>query len=104
MVSGKKDGIKIEGHFGTWYIIGENHYDGGAAFLLEHEIYGDEVACLIVDKDGKVILGDVWNGFSDLYDLIDNEASNYIDIPIYSEEIDENGNHDIIGYRKEYIS
>lgn len=30
---------------------------------MEHEKYGDEVACVIVDSTGKVAAEDVWNGF-----------------------------------------
>lgn len=37
-------------------------------FLLEHEEYGDEAACVIVDEDGNLVLEDVYNGFSDLED------------------------------------
>jgi len=30
-------------------------------------------------------------------------SKNYIEIPIYSEEPNEDGSYDIIGYRKEYV-
>ncbi|MEW6215830.1 MAG: hypothetical protein AB1478_11630, partial [Nitrospirota bacterium] len=44
----------------------EGYHNGEPAYLLESEIYGDEVPCLIVDKAGKIILDEVYNGFSDL--------------------------------------
>lgn len=69
------DHIKIEGHRGKWYVIDEGTYvnDGDDnlvvdMFLLEHETYGDEAACLIVDEEGEIMLDDVWNGLNDLED------------------------------------
>ncbi len=75
------DHIKVEGHKGTWYVIDEGDFvltpdvDGNRPltipahlFLLEHEIYGDEAACIIVDETGHLILEDVRNGFDDLED------------------------------------
>ena len=59
--------IKIEGNSGTWYVIGDMYdNDYGKVYLLEHETYGDEAPCLIVDEDLNVILEGVWNGFEDL--------------------------------------
>lgn len=66
--------ISVMGHRGTWYVIHDGYFrqDGATGskhlFLLEHETYGDEAACVIVDKTGKLILDDVWNGFGDLLD------------------------------------
>lgn len=58
--------IVIDGHIGTWYVIDfQTQLDGNDIFLLEHETYGDEAACLIVDEDGNILLDDVWNGFDD---------------------------------------
>jgi len=37
-------------------------------FLLESRKFGDEVACLIVDKKKQLVMEDVWNGFDDLED------------------------------------
>lgn len=81
MITRKSDHIEVEGHFGTWYVIDEGMFeltpdtpDGdpqairARLFLLEHEEYGDEAACVIVTEDGKLVLEDVWNGFDDLDD------------------------------------
>lgn len=65
----QKDKIKITGHIGTWYVIDETIWKGEKVFLLEHETYGDEAACLIVNEKLEIILEDVWNGFDDLEDL-----------------------------------
>ena len=56
-------GIAIDGHIGTWHTIDSQKIDGKDYFLMEHEKYGDEVACVIVDSTGKVAAEDVWNGF-----------------------------------------
>lgn len=73
--------IRVEGHIGTWYVIDEGDFiltpdtDTGHPltipahlFLLEHETYGDEAACVIVTEDGHLVLEDVYNGFDDLED------------------------------------
>jgi len=66
MIDRNSENICIDGHFGTWHVIDaqdtERH---GVLFLLEHEIYGDETACLIVNENGEVIVCNVWNGFLD---------------------------------------
>ena len=42
------------------------HEVGGHSFyLMEHDTYGDEAACIIVDERGKLVLDDVYNGFDD---------------------------------------
>ena len=33
---------------------------------MEHDEYGDEAASVIVDRDGRLLLEDVCNGFDDL--------------------------------------
>ena len=42
-------------------------------YLLENEIYGDEVPCIIIDGDYNVILDNVYNGFDDLRYAIEEE-------------------------------
>lgn len=64
-----RDGIKVEGHIGKWYVIDEKEYDGKTLYLVESEIYGDEAACLIIDEDFNLVADDIWNGFDD-YDYI----------------------------------
>jgi len=58
--------ICIAGHIGKWYAIGERDTEQhGKLFLLEHETFGDDALCLIVNESGKVIVEDVQNGFRD---------------------------------------
>lgn len=78
MITRTSEHIKVEGHPGTWYVIAEARFEltpdvnGKPAtipvhcFLLEHEVYGDEAPCLIVDENGTLLLEDVYNGFADL--------------------------------------
>ena len=60
------DGIIVEGHVGSWYTIDTQITDGILYLLLEHEEYGDEAPCVIIDIDGNLVLEDVYNGFDDL--------------------------------------
>lgn len=60
-----REGIKVEGHRGTWYVIDEKEYEGKTLYLLEHETYGDEAVCIIIDEDRNLVMSDVWNGFDD---------------------------------------
>lgn len=74
-----KGGITVDGHVGTWHIVDQTqrelpHRSGeqDAFYLLEHDTYGEDAAMLIVNKESKVVLDDVWNGFDDLDEAIDN--------------------------------
>lgn len=64
-----RDGIRVMGHRGKWYVIDEREYDGRMLYLVEHETYGDEAASLIIDEDFNLIAEDIWNGWED-YDYI----------------------------------
>lgn len=69
-INSNSDNIKIEGYYGTWYVIDEAKILGEKLFLIEHEFYGGKIECLIVDENGTLILNDVWNGFDDYYDYL----------------------------------
>ena len=66
------DGIEIQGWYGTWYSIDTQITDHSLYLLLEHEEYGDETEHLIIDYTGQLILDDVWNGFEDLDEFLEN--------------------------------
>ena len=80
------DHIRIPGHVGTWYVIDDGWYtytpdENGVpkthrvhCFLLEHEQYGDEAACLIVDETGFILADDVYNGLDELLEAEWREA------------------------------
>ena len=71
LIHGDSDQIAVEGHVGTWYVIDETEVGGEKFFLLEHEEYGDEAACVAVNEQGKLVAEDLWNGFDeDLQDAV----------------------------------
>lgn len=61
----KKEHIKIEGHRGTWYVVGEEVILGVVVYELESEQWGDEAAHLIVNEKLEILLDEVWNSFDD---------------------------------------
>lgn len=65
-VTRKSEHLKLSAHVGTWYVVDESIYKGRKVFLVEHEQYGDEAPCLIVDEDMNIVLEGVYNGFDDL--------------------------------------
>lgn len=78
------DAIKIKGYMGTWYTIDAFMYKRIKFYILEHEQWGDEVACLVVDKSGNVYLDDI-------FDQSVEEIKSYLDdcIPYEDKTIDE---------------
>lgn len=49
---------------------------------MEHDTYGDEAACVIVDERGKLVLDDVYNGFDDdTLRLLDLEVKEVPEMP-----------------------
>ena len=70
IITRDSEGIRVEGHRGTWYVIDTENVDGQELFLLESEQHGDQAAGVIVDKSGTLILENVWNGFSDYRDEV----------------------------------
>lgn len=68
----KKENIQVDKHIGTWYVIAERETKVGPLFLLEHEQFGDEAPCICINENGKVILEDIWNGFEDIEDFLEN--------------------------------
>ena len=61
----------------------DRHEVGGHSFyLMEHDAYGDEAACIIVDERGKLVLDDVYNGFDDdTLRLLDLEVKEVPEMP-----------------------
>ena len=68
-----RDGIKVKGHYGKWYVIDERDYDGRTLYMVESETYGDEAAALIIDEDFNLVADEIWNGWDDYEYLLDNE-------------------------------
>ena len=59
-------GYEIEGKDGTWEVVDYLLVEGKNYFLMEHEQYGTNVAYVILDQNGKVIVDSVYNGFDDM--------------------------------------
>lgn len=59
----KIGGVRIVGYAGTWSVIdsfGHRYFPYTTLFVLESDLYGDEAAHIIVDRDGHLIMSDVW--------------------------------------------
>ena len=73
----EKHNIKLKGYYGTFYIISDTVMDIKGTlkrvYLLESEVWGDEVPCIIIDGDYNVIMDNVYNGFDDLRYAIEEE-------------------------------
>lgn len=63
-VTMETSGLEVEQHFGTWHSIDFREIGGRDYFLMEHDEFGDEAACVIVDSTGKLAAQDVMDGFS----------------------------------------
>lgn len=64
-VNMETSGLTVAGHIGTWHTIDHIEVDGHTFYLMEHDTYGDETACLVVDEKGRLSVSDVYNGFDE---------------------------------------
>ena len=53
----------IEGKEGCWHAFDSIIIDGKQFFLMEHETYGKEVAWVVLDEEGKIIVDHTYQGF-----------------------------------------
>ena len=53
----------IEGKEGSWHAFDSIIIDGRQFFLMEHETYGKEVAWVVLDEEGKIIVDHTYQGF-----------------------------------------
>ena len=86
-------GLTVAGHIGTWHTIDQHEVGGHSFYLMEHDTYGDETACIIVDERGKLVLDDVYNGF-------DDDTLRLLDLEV--KEVPEMLRDDREGYEKFY--
>lgn len=56
-------GLSVDGHFGTWHTAEIKEIAGETFFRMEHDEYGDTVAGIIVDAEGKLVAEDLEHGF-----------------------------------------
>ena len=83
-------GLAVAGHIGTWHPIDHMEVDGHTFWLMEHDTYGDEAACIIVDDHGKLSLANVYDGFDEhTVDLLRQEVMPVDRMPDDSISVDE---------------
>ena len=83
-------GLAVAGHIGTWHTIDHMEVDGHTFWLMEHDTYGDEAACIIVDDHGKLSLSNVYDGFDEhTVDLLRQEVMPVDRMPDDSISVDE---------------
>ena len=86
LVTMETTGLVVDTHFGTWHTIDSQNFGGKDYFLMEHDKFGDEAACVIVDSSGKLVAEDIWNGFDkDTVEMILAEQ-NQSDTPLISQQ------------------
>ena len=69
--------VKVAGHRGEWSQIAAETFTirndkPETLFLMEHDTYGEEAACIVVDREGLLIANDCQDGFDDLRYKMEN--------------------------------
>ena len=59
-------GYEIEGKDGTWEVIDYLLVEEKNYFLMEHEQYRKDVAYVVLDQKGNVLVDSTYNGFDDV--------------------------------------
>ena len=67
----QRDGIKIEGRVGTWYVVSEKEYNGETYYLVESEEYGDEAAWLLIDSEFNEKLDEIYDGWDSVDEALE---------------------------------
>ena len=62
-VTAETKGFRAEGYFGTWHTAEAKEIAGETFYRMEHDKYGDTVAGIILDADGKLVAEDLEHGF-----------------------------------------
>lgn len=75
-------GYKIEGKDGTWEVVDYLLVEGKNYFLMEHEQYGTNVAYVVLNQNGKVIVDSVYNGFDD---MVKQQIRDYLHPPVQAQ-------------------
>ena len=58
-------GLAVAGHIGTWHTIDHKEIDGHTFWLMEHDTFGDDASCIIVDERGELVLSHIYDGFDE---------------------------------------
>ena len=54
IVNENTSGMAVDGHIGTWHTIDHKEIDGHTFWLMEHDTFGDDASCIIVDERGEL--------------------------------------------------
>ena len=81
-VNMETDGLAVDRHFGTWHTIDKADVDGASFYLMEHDTYGDDSPCIIVDGKGELVLDKIYDGFDEhTLDLLHHEMLEVPSLP-----------------------
>ena len=75
-------GYEIEGKDGNWEVVDYLLVEGKNYFLMEHEQYGTNVAYVVLNQNGKVIVDSVYNGFDD---MVKQQIRDYLHPPVQAQ-------------------
>ena len=73
----------IEGKEGKWLAFDSIIIDGRQFFLMEHETYGKEVAWVVLDEEGKLIVDHAYQGFDQ---TVQQQIKDYLNSPQFTAE------------------
>ncbi len=59
------DELSVVGYYAMWHPIDQREVGGHTFFLMEHNDFGNEKPCVIIDEEGKLSLTDVYDGFDE---------------------------------------
>ena len=83
-------GMAVDGHIGTWHTIDHKEIDGHTFWLMEHDTFGDDASCIIVDERGDLVLSHIYDGFDEnTVDLLRQEVMPVEKMPDDSISIEE---------------
>lgn len=75
IVNENTSGMAVDGHIGTWHTIDHKEIDGHTFWLMEHDTFGDDASCIIVDERGELVLSHIYDGFDEnTVDLLRQEV------------------------------
>lgn len=64
------DGIKVEGHRGTWYVIDGVSRGGNMYYLLESEQYGEDTDYIAIDENGRLKFDEITDGITEIVERL----------------------------------
>ena len=90
VVNENTSGMAVDGHIGTWHTVDHREIDGHTFWLMEHDTFGDDASCIIVDERGELVLSHIYDGFDEnTVDLLRQEVTPVEKMPDDSISIEE---------------